>query len=72
MDCNRDVFIVFQMAGKQYTNKVDIYALGLIFFELRFPFATMMERGRTMQDVKMLKFPSRFSRELPEEVTDHV
>jgi len=47
---------------------VDIYALGMIFFELFYPFATEMERISTLLGVQKLDFPARFSRELSEEV----
>lgn len=33
-----------QTAGKKYDQKVDIYSLGVIFFELHYPFVTEMER----------------------------
>ena len=33
-----------QAAGKKYDQKVDIYSLGVIFFELHHPFETDMER----------------------------
>ena len=33
-----------QKAGRQYTEKVDIYALAIIFFEMNCPFETEMER----------------------------
>ena len=33
-----------QAAGKKYDQKVDIYSLGVIYFELHFPFDTEMER----------------------------
>ena len=47
---------------------MDVYALGMIFFELFYPFATEMERISTLLSVQKLDFPSRFTRELPEEV----
>ena len=55
-----DLYICFQHAGKHYTHKIDIYALGLIFFELVYPFDTQMERIHIMSDVKRLRFPDRF------------
>ena len=33
-----------QMEGKSYSHKVDVYSLGIIFFELFYPFGTQMER----------------------------
>ncbi len=33
-----------QIPGLQYDTKVDMYALGIIFFEMTFTFATGMER----------------------------
>ncbi|XP_064602611.1 eukaryotic translation initiation factor 2-alpha kinase 3-like [Liolophura sinensis] len=56
-----------QRAGKSYDQKVDIYSLGVILFELLFPFATQMERIRTLQDVTQHKSPERFKREMPKE-----
>ena len=47
---------------------MDIYALGMIFFELFYPFATEMERISTLLSVQKLEFPARFMRELHEEV----
>lgn len=35
-----------QLSGNSYSHKVDIYSLGLILFELLFPFSTQMERVR--------------------------
>ncbi|CAH1797366.1 unnamed protein product [Owenia fusiformis] len=56
-----------QMAGKSYDYKVDIFSLGMIFFELFYPFSTQMERVSTLVKVKNSLFPSRFVMELPEE-----
>ena len=58
----------FQSQGKHYSQKVDFYALGLIFFELFYPFNTQMERIKTLIDARQGLFPARFVRELPEEV----
>ena len=32
------------MSGAKYDQKVDIFSLGVIFFELHYPFLTEMER----------------------------
>ncbi|KAK2186426.1 hypothetical protein NP493_200g02009 [Ridgeia piscesae] len=58
-----------QIAGNDYTHKVDIYALGMIFFELFYPFTTEMERLDTLLAVKQLQFPETFSRDLPSKCT---
>ncbi|XP_067942857.1 eukaryotic translation initiation factor 2-alpha kinase 3-like [Watersipora subatra] len=56
-----------QVSRKQYNNKVDIFALGMLFFELKYPFSTIMERVYTLQGIKKQKYPERFMRELPKE-----
>ncbi|XP_064630164.1 eukaryotic translation initiation factor 2-alpha kinase 3-like [Lineus longissimus] len=56
-----------QISSQTYSQKVDIYSLGLIFLELFYPFSTQMERIMVLSDAKKLKFPERFQRELPEE-----
>lgn len=38
-----------QLSGNSYSHKVDIYSLGLILFELLYPFRTQMERVRVRQ-----------------------
>lgn len=62
---------LFQCARQSYTQKVDIYALGMIFFELFYPFSTQMERIKTLMEIKKLNFPHRFEKELPKEVSAH-
>ena len=37
-----------QSSGLSYSEKVDIYSLGIIFFELLHPMNTEMERGQTL------------------------
>ena len=51
-----------QLAKKPYNNKVDIYSLGLILFELLVPFSTQMERVHTLTKLRQLEieFPARF------------
>ena len=34
------------MAGRKYNHKVDIFSLGVVFFELHYPFSTDMERAK--------------------------
>ena len=54
-----------QLAKKPYNNKVDIYSLGLILFELLVPFSTQMERIHTLTKLRQLEFPAKF-KETPE------
>lgn len=49
-----------QMEGKQYSYKVDIYSLGLIFFELLVVFGTEMERIDTLKALRNSIFPKDF------------
>ncbi|XP_061552110.1 eukaryotic translation initiation factor 2-alpha kinase 3 [Phycodurus eques] len=51
-----------QLSGHSYSHKVDIYSLGLILFELLYPFRTQMERVRTLTEVRSLQFPESFSK----------
>ncbi|XP_041828636.1 eukaryotic translation initiation factor 2-alpha kinase 3 [Melanotaenia boesemani] len=50
-----------QLSGNSYSHKVDIYSLGLILFELLYPFRTQMERVRTLTEVRALRFPEVFA-----------
>eukprot|EP00057_Strongylocentrotus_purpuratus_P033626 XP_792135.3 PREDICTED: eukaryotic translation initiation factor 2-alpha kinase 3 isoform X1 [Strongylocentrotus purpuratus] len=54
-----------QVSGQNYDHKVDIFSLGLIFFELFHPFSTQMERITVMCKAKRQDFPKRFTKELP-------
>ncbi|XP_067838002.1 eukaryotic translation initiation factor 2-alpha kinase 3 [Heptranchias perlo] len=56
-----------QISGNTYSHKVDIFSLGLILFELLYPFSTQMERVTTLTGVRDLKFPSLFLEEYLQE-----
>ncbi|XP_044540097.1 eukaryotic translation initiation factor 2-alpha kinase 3-like, partial [Gracilinanus agilis] len=56
-----------QIHGNTYSHKVDIFSLGLILFELLYPFSTQMERVKTLSDVRDLKFPPLFAQKYPRE-----
>uniref|UniRef100_H2MUR5 Eukaryotic translation initiation factor 2-alpha kinase 3 n=1 Tax=Oryzias latipes TaxID=8090 RepID=H2MUR5_ORYLA len=47
-----------QLSGNSYSHKVDIYSLGLILFELLYPFRTQMERVRVSEQTKSMDFPA--------------
>ncbi|XP_058242415.1 interferon-induced, double-stranded RNA-activated protein kinase [Hemibagrus wyckioides] len=47
---------------KDYGRKVDIYAVGLIFFELLWRFGTMAERGEQWDNIRSKNFPEEFSK----------
>ncbi|XP_068708899.1 eukaryotic translation initiation factor 2-alpha kinase 3-like [Montipora foliosa] len=54
-----------QVEGKAYSHKVDIFSLGLIFFELFCPFGTQMERIKVMCGVKQRVIPRDFASKMP-------
>ncbi|KAK9471529.1 kinase-like domain-containing protein [Dipodascopsis tothii] len=45
-----------------YNEKVDMYSLGIIFFEMCYPFSTGMERVHVLKNLRLptIKFPSEF------------
>lgn len=55
-----------QCNSRSYDFKVDIYSLGLIFFELLVPFTTDSERITVLTNIKKGKFPENFQEEFPE------
>ncbi|CAN2388389.1 eukaryotic translation initiation factor 2-alpha kinase 3, partial [Pristimantis euphronides] len=58
-----------QIGGQSYSHKVDIFSLGLILFELLYPFSTSMERVHILTDLRDLKFPALFTQQYPQEQT---
>ncbi|XP_064465705.1 eukaryotic translation initiation factor 2-alpha kinase 3-like isoform X2 [Ornithodoros turicata] len=56
-----------QIDGLKYNQAVDIFSLGLIFFELLWPFSTQMERIHVLSSAKKLQFPCNFRRDYPSE-----
>ncbi|XP_022341698.2 eukaryotic translation initiation factor 2-alpha kinase 3-like isoform X2 [Crassostrea virginica] len=55
-----------QMAGKPYGQKVDIFSLGMILFEMLYSFSTQMERVRTLMEIKKRVFPENFKMSIEE------
>lgn len=58
-----------QLQGLAYNYKVDIYSLGLIYFELLYEFGTEMERISTLKTIRKLQFPHGFSETFHKEVS---
>lgn len=58
-----------QKTSRVYDHNVDIYALGVILFELLANFVTGMERCETIQSLRAGKFPDDFQLALPVEVS---
>ncbi|EDV20817.1 uncharacterized protein TRIADDRAFT_60719 [Trichoplax adhaerens] len=55
-----------QVSGKRCSQKVDIYALGIILYELLHPMTTGMERIKLLSNLReQNKFDSMFSKERP-------
>ena len=57
-----------QAKGHSYNYKVDIYSLGLIFFELLVHFGTESERIVVLNGLRSHKFPKDFFESFPKEV----
>ncbi|XP_017319283.1 interferon-induced, double-stranded RNA-activated protein kinase isoform X1 [Ictalurus punctatus] len=48
--------------NRDYCKKVDIYAVGLIYFELLWCFATQSEKQKQWDNIRSKKFPEEFSK----------
>lgn len=57
-----------QRDGNVYENEVDIYALGLIFFELLWIFGSGHERANQWMKIRKGDLPMEFSKSYPIEV----
>ncbi|KAL1916270.1 uncharacterized protein VTP21DRAFT_5887 [Calcarisporiella thermophila] len=57
--------------GTKYNQKVDIYSLGIIFFEICYKFSTGMERAMTLRDLRKpeILFPREFPQKMTEQAT---
>ncbi|XP_067295935.1 LOW QUALITY PROTEIN: interferon-induced, double-stranded RNA-activated protein kinase-like [Pseudorasbora parva] len=51
-----------QATQTSYDRKVDIYALGLIYFELIYKLVTVHEKSKIWDDIRSRVFPPQFSR----------
>lgn len=56
-DFTRDIGTTYYVApevstSSQYTTKVDMYSLGIIFFEMCYQFSTGMERAEILQEIR--------------------
>ncbi|XP_049927780.1 interferon-induced, double-stranded RNA-activated protein kinase-like [Epinephelus moara] len=56
-----------QRSEKPYDRKVDIFALGLIYFELLWKLSTLHARAEVWMNVRSQKLPEEFSLTFPEE-----
>ncbi len=54
---------------RNYDEKVDIFSLGLMFFELTSIFSTEMERIGSLTDARALKLPTAYLERYPDEVS---
>ncbi|OMJ25242.1 Eukaryotic translation initiation factor 2-alpha kinase 1 [Smittium culicis] len=52
-------------SNQSYNSKADIYSLGIIFFELFYPFNTLMERDHVLRELRSGIFPPSFTQRYP-------
>ncbi|KAI9015775.1 kinase-like domain-containing protein [Phycomyces nitens] len=50
-------------SSMRYNHKVDMFSLGIIFFELCYKFSTAMQRVVTLQELRTGKFPDDFPKD---------
>ncbi|XP_005946910.2 eukaryotic translation initiation factor 2-alpha kinase 3 [Haplochromis burtoni] len=50
-----------EQKGKNYSRKVDIFALGLIYFELLWKISSCYEKFKTWEDIRKRKLPKEFA-----------
>ncbi|KAK1172351.1 interferon-induced, double-stranded RNA-activated protein kinase-like isoform X1 [Acipenser oxyrinchus oxyrinchus] len=55
-----------EQKGNVYTHKVDIFAMGLIVFEIFYPMTTVAEKVHVFSDLKGGVFPNGFKGEFPD------
>ncbi|RXN00043.1 Eukaryotic translation initiation factor 2-alpha kinase 3 [Acipenser ruthenus] len=55
-----------EQKGNVYTHKVDIFAMGLIVFEIFYPMTTVAEKVDVFSDLKGGVFPNGFKGEFPD------
>ncbi|XP_061457902.1 interferon-induced, double-stranded RNA-activated protein kinase-like [Rhineura floridana] len=56
-----------EQVGQEYGNKVDIFPLGLIWFEMLHRFKTKSEKSKRWEDVRDGRFPPEFIKAFPTE-----
>jgi len=56
-----------QLEKEFYDEKADIYSLGILFFELFYPFSTAMEKAILFKELRNGKLPQKFLKDRPKE-----
>lgn len=57
-----------QISGNHYDEKVDIFSVGVMFFEMLHPFSTKTERAHVLSDMRRGEIPQSLLEEYPEEM----
>ena len=57
--------LVPEEAGAAYDEKVDLFALGVIFMEITYPLTTGHERAKTLMDLRRGVFPDEYAKFAP-------
>jgi translation initiation factor 2-alpha kinase 4 len=66
------IYIAPEMLAKsgKYSSKVDMYSLGICFFEMIYPMQTGMQRAKVLMQLRQpeIEFPEDFSKELTDQL----
>ncbi|XP_041100979.1 eukaryotic translation initiation factor 2-alpha kinase 3-like [Polyodon spathula] len=60
------LYMAPEQKGDDYTEKVDIFAMGLIVFEIFYPMTTVAEKIDVFSDLNAGVFPNGFKRKFPD------
>ncbi|XP_013923627.1 PREDICTED: interferon-induced, double-stranded RNA-activated protein kinase-like [Thamnophis sirtalis] len=58
-----------EQEGCNYGKEIDLFSLGLIFYEMLFPFSTDHEKDKVFHEIKKGNFPKKLIEDFPKEAS---